>query len=122
MLDRKRADYFPRSVLEVDGNLRRYKSLAIAKEANTLIWYPKAVYFYVGKNQQILAKKIRQGLELALVDGEFKKLFNRFYGDIVNTLKAEKRRVFKLSNPLLSPETPLNRRELWLDLSSAAKI
>ncbi len=121
MLDKKRADYFPRSVLEIDGDLARHSNLDITKETDTLIWYPKAVYFYVGKNQLALANKIAQGLELALADGEFEKLFSHFYGDIVNKLKTEKRTIFKLSNPLLSPETPLQRRDLWLDLSSQNK-
>ena len=116
MLDKKRADYFPRSVLEVDHDLAQHQHLAIVKEQNTLIWYPKAVYFYVGKNQITLAKSIRQGLELALIDGSLEKLFMRYYGDIVTKLKNEQRRVFKLTNPLLSPLTPLERSELWLDL------
>ena len=64
----------------------------------------------------MLVKSIRQGLELALIDGSLEKLFMRYYGDIVTKLKNEQRRVFKLTNPLLSPLTPLERSELWLDL------
>lgn len=122
MLDSKRADYFPRSVLEVDNDLNRHQHLQIAKEQHTLIWYPKAVYFYVGKNQLALAKSIRQGLELALIDGSLEKLFMRYYGETITKLKTEQRRVFKLLNPLLSPLTPLDRSELWLDLSPSSTI
>lgn len=122
MLDKKRADYFPRSVLEVDHDLAAHRNLAITKEQNTLIWYPKAMYFYVGKNQKAFAKVIRDGLELALNDGSLEKLFMRYYGDTITQLKNEQRRVFKLLNPLLSPLTPLERPELWLDLSHATAI
>jgi hypothetical protein len=118
MLDKKRADYFPRSVLEIDSDLAKHQHLAIVKEKNILIWYPKAVYFYVGKNQTALATSIRRGLELSLSDGSFKALFMKYYGDIISKLQAENRHVFKLNNPLLSPLTPLSRAELWLDLSS----
>lgn len=122
MLDNKRADYFLRSVLEIDGDLARHRHLAIEKEASTLVWYPKAVYFYVGNNQPSLAKSIKTGLELALKDGSFKKLFMSYYGEIISTLQKEHRQVFKLTNPLLSPLTPLDRPELWLDLSPANKV
>jgi len=121
MLDKKRADYFPRSVLEIDDDLAKHQHLAIEKEKNILIWYPKAVYFYVGKNQTALATSIRRGLELSLSDGSFKALFMKYYGDIISKLQAENRHVFKLNNPLLSPLTPLSRAELWLDLSSTLR-
>ena len=119
MLERKRGDYFPRSVLEIDQDLENHKHMNIVKDSYALIWYPKAVYFYVGKHQQALADSIKSGLELALKDGSFDNLFYENFGNTVQALKANKRHIFKLNNPLISAKTPLTRPELWLNLSSA---
>jgi len=118
MLDKKRADYFPRSVLEIDADLARHQHLNIVKDEYALIWYPKAVYFYVAKHNVALAEKIKTGLELALKDGRFEQLFNEHFGNTVQALQTNKRHIFKLNNPLISAKTPLTRQELWLDLSS----
>lgn len=118
MLDKKRADYFPRSVLEIDADLERHQHLNIVKDKYALIWYPKAVYFYVAKHKVALAEKIKTGLELALKDGRFDQLFNEHFGSTVKALQSQQRHIFKLNNPLISAKTPLTRRELWLDLST----
>jgi hypothetical protein len=117
MLDQQRADYFPRSVLEINTNLANNRHLNIIKEQHSLIWYPKAVYFYVQKHNKTLADKITYGLEQSLKDGSFELLFMQHYGETINKLRQEKRRVFRLNNPLLPTKTPLTRQELWIDFN-----
>lgn len=117
MLAKERFDYFPRSVLEVGYEQAAHKDLNIVIEPSVIIHYPTAYYYYVSKENLELAADILKGLEAALLDGSFEQLFMRFHGKEVMAVKGSKRRVFELENPFLSPQTPLSRRELWLDLS-----
>jgi hypothetical protein len=52
---------------------------------------------------------------MAISDGSFEKFFqNHWY--IKNTMELANmpaRKLFRLENPLLTPETPLDRPELW---------
>ncbi len=114
MIHHSRADYFPRSITEIDINIAEHKHLAIRKDDNALIYYPTAFYFYVGKTNHTLATDIKSGLEKALIDGEFDKLFMSYFGTYANIIKKEKRKVFTLSNPFLPEIIPLERRELWV--------
>lgn len=117
MLSAERFDYFPRSILEVQGEFEAHKALNIAIDPYILIHYPTAYFFYVNKNNQALADDISFGFEQSLKDGSFERLFMKHYGDIIHHTLGEKRRVYHLDNPFLPEKTPLDRKELWLDLS-----
>ena len=114
MLAAGRIDYFPRSIVEIDAELAtgRYPELAIAPQL--MLHYPTAAYLFVGPHRPELAAALRTGLEAAVADGSFQRLHREFYGAILKAHPVPPSRVLKLSNPLLPPETPLKRRELWL--------
>lgn len=114
MLHKNRFDYFPRSVLEVYNELERYPELNLTLDSHVLIKYPMAYYFYVNKTNYQLAKHIHAGLEKALADGSFNRLFLEAHGDVLRKVSANKRRVFQLNNPLLVESTPIHRKELWV--------
>ncbi|WP_448248460.1 substrate-binding periplasmic protein [Thalassotalea agariperforans] len=116
MLARKRVDYFPRSLLEVKKELKFINNKNIVADPNIFIHYPTAFYFYVNKTDYQLAKDINYGLEMALLDGSFDKLFEKYFGEAVKEIENSSRRIFELSNPLLSDKVPLQRKELWLDV------
>ncbi len=116
MLIRDRFDYFPRSVLEIQDDLNKYQDSGIVTEPHIMIHYPSAFYFYVNKHNTELADDIEQGLERALNDGCFDRVFNPFFGDIVLQIQQENRRVFHINNPFLPKKVPLERNELWIDL------
>jgi hypothetical protein len=116
MLDRGRIDYFPLSVLEIFDEFEPRKHLNIIIDVNTLIHYPTAYYFYVGKNNQMLANDISVGLEKAIADGSFDDIFLKYHGDVINGILNIKRKVFSLDNPFLSDKTPLSRKKLWINL------
>ena len=118
MLDANRFDYFPLSVMEVHDEFDNYKTLNISIDEHILIYYPTAYLFYVNKDNKTLANDINYGLEQSLKDGSFEQLFMQYYGKIINQTILEKRKVYKLKNPLLPQKTPLHRKELWLNLST----
>ncbi len=118
MLANNRFDYLPRSIIEIDQELENNKDLAIVIDQNILIHYPTAYYFYLNKDNQLLAKDIEFGLEQALADGSLDTMFAKYYGDFIDKVRQEKRKVYHLKNPTLPTNTPLARKELWLDLSS----
>lgn len=118
MLAKDRFDYFPRSILQVEQEVAVHNQLDIMIEPTTLIHYPTAYYFYVNKQNSALAEDIELGLEAALADGSFDEIFTRHYGKIINDMQSQQRKVFHLVNPLLPENTPLQRKEFWLDLST----
>lgn len=114
MLQRKRADIFPRSVLEIWDEVEQQHNNAIVIDPYILIYYPTAFYFFVAKDNQPLADAIEKGLERALEDGSFAALFEQHYAGMIRKAEIENRRIIIIDNPILPPATPLERNELWL--------
>lgn len=120
MLAAGRVDYFPRSILEIDAELAggRHPQLAIAPEL--MLHYPAAAYLFVSPSRPELAAALQAGLEAAVADGSFQRLHRAQYGAVLKAHPVVPQRVLRLSNPLLPPETPLQRRELWLQPGETA--
>jgi ABC-type amino acid transport substrate-binding protein len=114
MLSAGRIDWVPRSVNEIWAEAARYPLLAI--DPYLVLRYPTADYFFVNRNNFMLAEEVRRGLEIALADGSFEELFYLHYGPLIRKARLDQRIVIDLPNPLLSPETPLSRKELWFTL------
>jgi len=115
MLQAGRVDYFPRSVTEAWPELssRPEKQLTVAP--GVALYYPAALYFFVNKDNELLASAIEQGLKIAMKDGSMKALFQRFFGEALSNADLPQRRLIKLSNPLLPAATPLTDAALWFD-------
>ena len=120
MLMAKRFDYFPRGVNEIQNELSeyqvRYSKLAIEK--NLAIYYPYPVYFFVNKQQTLLAERIEFGLLAALKDGSFKKLFLKHHSHLVDELNLNQRRILRLHNPNLPSGTKAPDMSWWLNSAS----
>lgn len=114
MLATGRIDYFPRSILEVDAELAggRHPELAIAPDL--MLHYPAAAYLFVSPTRPELAAELKAGLEAAVADGSFQRLHREQYAAIIKAHPVSPQGVLRLSNPLLPAETPVLRRELWL--------
>jgi len=114
MLEAKRFDYFPRSILEIwDEQANHADTLVV--EPHLALHYPYDAYFMVNRKNSRLAQDIRAGLESAIRDGSFDRLFQQYFGEWIRKAHLDTRTVIELKNPLLSPETPANRPELWYD-------
>jgi len=113
MLESGRVDYFPRAVFEVWNEAEAFAAQDLMVAPGLALHYPAAFYFFVNKSNTTLATAIQRGLESMLADGSYERLFRDYFGDMVSRSGLDARRVFELRNPLLSPATPLSRRQLW---------
>lgn len=111
-----RIDYFPRSVMEIRNELNAHDTLPVVMDQSLMIRYPAAFYFFVSKKRPELAADINKGLETALADGSFPRLFKRHILPLLEGLKLQERTIVSLKNPNLPAATPLARRELWFEL------
>lgn len=114
LLAQGQVDYFPRSVIEIWDEEKKHPNMGLAIEQKLILEYPTALYFFVNKKNTALASAIEQGLHMALKDGSFDLLFKQFYGDVMQRAKLRERLRIRLPNPLLPEQTPLHKKELWL--------
>jgi len=117
MLDGGRFDAFPRAVFEPFSEVEKRPNLNLAVEKRLMLVYKSDFYLFVNKNNKKLARDLELGLNRAIADGSFEKVFRSApsvqeaiaNGDLKNRL------VIPLNNPFMSPETPIDRAELWID-------
>jgi hypothetical protein len=114
MLQAERFDYFPRSVIEIWDEAKAYAPQGFVIEKSLILYYPTAFYFFVNKDNKVLGKAIERGLNAAIRNGKFEALFQQTYGDVLQRAGAHARTRLQLKNPLLPRETPLGRKELWI--------
>ncbi|KZN32690.1 transporter substrate-binding domain-containing protein [Pseudoalteromonas luteoviolacea] len=110
MLKSNRFDAIPISILELPDLVSRYQTYA---EQNLLLYYPSAVYLFVEKSDQALFHALSNGMNQALQDGQFEKLFNQYFNGLIKELELEKRTLIELSNRSLPPSAPLAEQHLW---------
>ena len=120
MLDGKRFDAFPRGVFEPFKEIEDNADLALTVEKKIMLVYKMPYYFFVSRDNQELAEDLTRGLEMAIKDGSFDKLFLSYptVQDAINKANLQERRIFNLTNYSLAKETPLERPELWIDFKS----
>lgn len=120
MLDGGRFDAFPRAVFEPFSEVDKRPNLNLTVEKHLMLVYKMDFYLFVNKNNKKLARDLELGLNRAIADGSFEKVFRSApsveeaiaKGDLKNRL------VIPLNNPFNSPETPIDRTELWIDPKS----
>ena len=118
IMHRKQADMFPRSIIEVFGELAQPElTKALVIEPNFVLQYPAATYFFVNQRDVILGRLLTTGLEMAVADGSFDKLFNATYLEMLQQLGLNKRTLLTLKNPLLPINTPLADKALWYQIN-----
>lgn len=113
MLHKRRIDYFPRSVLEVQGELKTNGALQLAVAPGFVLRYPAASYAFLSPRLKDLAAPLTGALESLVHDGSLDRVFRRHFQARLAQLELPKREVLTLKNPLLPPGTPLNRQEFW---------
>ncbi|MEC9260569.1 MAG: hypothetical protein VYD53_04420 [Pseudomonadota bacterium] len=105
LIESKMADFFPRSVIEIENELSNQSSNQLAAEPSIAFYYPSPAYFFVNKQNKKLAQRIKQGLDKALANGRLLQLYTQQpFANSANTMLFG-RRVIQLKNPLLSPQS-----------------
>ena len=118
MLAAARFQHFPRAIDEAVYEQAAYQPgfPTLALERSFALYVPSPRYFFLGGPQQKrLAQRLEYGLQLLLADGRFDQLFHQFYDGLIDQVSLRKRRIFRLENALLSPQTPLSNKAYWYD-------
>lgn len=118
MINAKRFDYFPRGISEAWFELAQRREKNLEVEQNILLYYPTALYFFVNKKNEALAKRIEQGLEMLIDNGKFDEFFYNHPRVSSGLERLTNRHVIYLENPLLPNETPLANPRYWIDLNA----
>ena len=115
MLEFGRVDYFPRGIHEPWKELKDRPNMGLAVEKNLMLYYPAPGYIFVEKTNTRLAKRFETGFKRIIDSGEFDRFFNNHPQIIEMKEQAnmQNRTLIKLTNPLLSPLTPLQNDKLW---------
>lgn len=113
MLRAGRIDYFPRSVLEIDDEMKSPLAKGLVIEPRLLLHYVAASYLFVRPDRPELAADLQRGLEAASQDGSFQRLFMAYHAPMIERHRLKQRVVISLDNPTLPRLTPLDRKPLW---------
>jgi len=99
MLALHRFQYFPRGVGEIEGEAQRFAKLGLVVEPTLALHYPSQTYFFVSPRNKALHDLIERGLQEAMRDGSFDKLFDKFNGQAMKDAHLDTRTVFELTVP-----------------------
>ncbi|MES2257777.1 MAG: hypothetical protein V4724_04625 [Pseudomonadota bacterium] len=117
MLAAGRFDFFSRGVDEawVELKERHAQFPQMVIEPTLLLHYPLPRYLFVRRDAEgeLLARRLQAGLETMVRDGTLSALFRQHKGPLIERAGLSRRRVLTLPNSGMTPETPLNRSELW---------
>ena len=114
MLTKKRFDCYARGLNEAWAEKKVHKESNFDVDPNIAIVYRSPIYYFVNKKANKLAERIEKGLRLAIKDGSFDKIFNKFQSDYLKTANLKSRTIIHLDNPIMPKETPVKEDSLWL--------
>jgi hypothetical protein len=120
MVEGGRFDAFPRGLNEPWAELDRHPNLPLAVEKRLMLAYRMPFYLFTSKKNTRLAADLELGLNRAIADGSFDRIFlnDPMVKSVMEKANLEGRLLFPLDNPTLPKETPVDRPELWLDINS----
>jgi ABC-type amino acid transport substrate-binding protein len=119
MLAHKRFDIFLRAATEVlDEFAQRKKALpSLRIEDGIIFYYPLPMYFWFPKTDEgrRLAARAEEGMRMMIADGTYDRIFDKYQRHKIEQLHLKERRIFRIGNPFLGPETPFSDKRLWFD-------
>lgn len=124
MLEGGRFDFFPRGVHEPFSEVATRPELNLVVEPKLMMVYPLALYLFVAKDNQELAKDMTMKLEKSIDSGEFDEFFysHPLIIDVLKKVNIKQRRVFRVDNPHMSAATPLDEPKYWLNIEDIPDI
>ncbi|MCY7297015.1 amino acid ABC transporter substrate-binding protein [Alteromonas sp. a30] len=119
LLQTEQANFLPRSIIDIWDALDESELPdGVTIESRLAVHYPTATYFFFNKKNIVLANLVKTGLERAIYNGSFDKLFASVHREYLRKAELNKRIMFELKNPLLPKSTPLQDKALWFDAQS----
>lgn len=117
MAARQRFDLFPRGISEVfkEYELHRQDLPELVVEQHLLIQYTWPYYFFFNKKDAALQRRVETGLRAMMRDGSFDAIFEKYNRADIQRAHLAGRRIIRINNPLLPPQTPQDDRSLWFD-------
>ena len=119
MMANKRSDLALRGVNEVIDEYEERKAAMpdICIETNLVLYYPMPMYFWFPKTDEgrRLAARAEAGMRMMIADGTYDKIFAEYQDYKIQRLKLKDRKIFRINNPFLGPETPFQEKQLWFD-------
>jgi len=119
MLAHKRFDIFLRAAVEVLDEYRQHKDDVkdLAIEDSIVFYYPLPMYFWFPRTAEgrRLAARAEEGMRMMIADGSYDRIFDKYQRLKIERLHLKTRRIFRIKNPFVGPETPLSDKRLWFD-------
>jgi len=119
MLLHRRFDIFLRAAVEVlDEQEQRKKEMPdLFIEESLILYYPLPMYFWFAKTIEggRLSERAEEGMRAMIADGTYGRIFDRYQRHKIERLRLKERRIIRIENPLLGPETPFGDSRLWFD-------
>lgn len=106
MLDKQRFDYIPRGVYEVYDELsaRATGLNNVVVEPTLLVKIPTTTYLYVSPTEPRIGKRLNDGLQKMLKNGDLERLLLQFYQADIRRAKLKSRKVIHIPNPYYKKE------------------
>lgn len=119
MLTQKRFDIFLRAAVEVldEYDQRRESMPDLRIEDSIVFYYPLPMYFWFPRTPEgrRLAGRAEEGMRMMIADGTYDQVFNKYQRRKIERLHLKSRRIFRIANPFVGPETPFADKRLWFD-------
>jgi ABC-type amino acid transport substrate-binding protein len=117
MVENKRSDLAFRGVIEVIDEYEQRKQAMpdLTIETNLIFYYPMPMYFWFSKTDEgkRLAARAEEGMRAMIDDGTYDRIFAEYQDYKIERLRLKERRIFRIGNPFLGPETPFADKRLW---------
>ena len=125
MLQGGRFELFSRGVNEISKEFQvgQETNRELAIEQQLMLYYPLPRYFFFARTAEgeRLAQRVEEGLHLLIENGQFDRQYKAFKHLVLADLQLSGRRLFRIANPTLSPQTPLAHSEYWDTLADELK-
>ncbi len=119
MLVHRRFDIFLRGAVEVlDEYDQRKETLPdLHIEENLILYYPLPMYFWFPRTVEgrRLAARAEEGMRMMLADGTYDAIFDKYQRHKIERLRLNERKILRIPNPNVGPETPFRDKRLWFD-------
>lgn len=119
MLVQKRFDVLLRASVEVldEYDQRKAGLPELHIEDGIVFYYPLPMYFWFSKTPagRRFAARAEEGMRMMIDDGTYNRIFDKYQRHKIEKLRLKNRRMFRIENPFVGPETPFQDKRLWFD-------